>query len=228
MSRTSSSILAAALMLGLGAGTVGCLDVDARHTIYLEPDGSLISEIVGLNIRSDSADSRTRLKEEREFLDELRDGLYERELFPGRPTSVRTTIIRSERPYAVVMTGRYLRVDEFFAATFDEWLDAIVLEARLEYLGDETRMIVDLWTGEEDTEVEPDPAAPAGATEGENEAECSVPEPTDDSPRIILTEGRFVKAEGFEIDGDLAILLPEERVAVRNGLRRYSLTWTTE
>ena len=76
--------------------------------------------------------------------------------------------------------------------------------------------------GDEDTEQDPD------ATEEVEEDEDSDAEPPEDFIRVILTEGRFVEAEGFEIDGDLAIPLPEEYAPVKDGVRTYSLAWTTD
>lgn len=222
MIRVTSSNLVGVLILGASLGTTGCLEADIRHTIYLEPEGSVVSEIVGLNIRSDSEDRETRLRDEREFLDELGMGVYEETLFPSGATSIRTTLLRNERPYTVVMTGRYRHADEFFAGMFESWLDADETEARLDYLGDETRLVVSIRTEDEDSDG--DPCMLAGTGDGV----CSDPETLDDSTRIILTEGRFVEAVGFEIDRDVAIPLAEENVAVRHGVRSYSLTWTTE
>jgi len=130
--------------------------------------------------------------------------------------------VRNESPYTVVMIGRYRRAEEFFAGTLESWFEAEVVEARLDHLGYETRLVVVLWTDEQDTEQPPCVVGEA------TEDDCSERDELDDSVRIILTEGRFLEAEGFEIDGDVAIPLPEEYVAVRRGTRTWSLTWTTE
>lgn len=222
MTRRKSLILSAAFVLVACTGATGCLDAILQQTIYIEPDGSVTSEIVGLSIRSVAETREVRLREEREFLEELSTGVYEEELFPLGASSIRTTVVRNESPYTVVMTGRYRRADDFFAGTLETWFEAEAIEARLDHLGDETRLVVALRTDEEDTEQPPCVLGEA------TEHDCSEEDPFEDSIRIILTEGRFVEAEGFEIDGDVAIPLPEEFVAVRRGARTWSLTWTAE
>ncbi len=222
MTRRTTSVLAAALLLAASASVSGCLDGDIRQTIYLDPGGWLTSEIVALNIRSDCADPAARLAEEQEFLEDLRSGAYEEEWFPEGADSIEATILRSERPYTVVMTAHYERVEDFFEAALEEGSDTIEAEVWLEYLGSETRLVITVWDDEADAEECSDPCEQA------EEVECSDSEALDDSVQIILTEGRFVDAEGFKINGDLAIPLPDECTAAKHGVTTYSLTWTTE
>jgi hypothetical protein len=45
------------------------------------------------------------------------------------------------------------------------------------------------------------------------------------SHRIVLTEGRFLRAEGFAIQEDGAIAVPGAATTGEDGMTRASLTW---
>ena len=202
-------ILGAALAL-----TTACLNHNDRHTFYLDPDGSVTWTVVQEEIRSDAADKLDRIREEREFLEAVDGGRHPVAGAFGQlgALSVKTQLVRAERPYTVVTEARF----ESIARALDEFLNRLdlVAEARLEAEDDRMRLTFSYREGE-------------GQTDGSDDDELvesllGVHE----TYRFVLTEGKFLEAEGFRLEADDTAAVLLEVSEDDNGTATHSLTWS--
>jgi hypothetical protein len=204
--------IAGLLLLGC---VTGCLTDETSHTLYLHPDGSITVSILQLNIRSDGESAQARLKEENEFLMDARGNTHQaaKELLDLGAHSIRTTILREEQPYAVFTEGRVASIERLVS----------------EILGDESdgRVVVTFESSDSEASLsircERDPYSDDAATScDELHAAFS------DAP-LILTEGRFIRATGFEINdtGRRASMLSKEAFELNPEAQavQYSLVW---
>ena len=209
------------IVLILLAATVlaaGCLIMDTDHTLYLDPDGALTWSVLEKDVRSDEEDPGERLEEERAYLErawrnehEAAEGLY-----ALRPLGLETRVLRDRRPYTVLTTARFPSIDAVFQEMLD--LEGIPGRAVLEDEFGLRRFVVTIPLDDLDLEE----------NDEEAEGECETVLGFWDINRILLTEGEFVEAIGFEIDGDSAVLKEiDEETLERGGELTLSLTWTT-
>jgi len=197
-------ILAAAALLM----SAGCLRKEVTHTIYVSPAGVEWSSIEK-DVRSDDTDPAARMLEEQDYLLGARAGQHgiAKALRAIGATRVDTTILRRDRPFTVVTTGRF--------GDLGELARAMMAAARIRG----------------DASVERDGCtrtfrAWVDLESGSNEDAGALADLFGDSYRIALSDGRFVRAEGFEIEQDGAIALPAPPDAGEDGIVRVSLTWT--
>jgi hypothetical protein len=198
----------------------GCLVKETETTLYLDPGGSVTWLTLEKDIRSAEEDPEERLQEEQLFLETWARGEHETavEMAELGARSVDCQLVRAERPFMVVTTARFVAVDETLQRFF-EGLD-VRNEAKLERLPEGTRLTWTLWLDEDEA-----------ATFGSDDPPEL--EPEDSSLlRLVLTEGEFVDATGFEIgEGGTVATLPEtpEDLAVEeDGAVTLSLTWVAE
>jgi hypothetical protein len=194
----------------------GCILKDTTHTLLLEPGGAVTWVVVERNMRSDASTPAKRQAEETALLDGIQSGEHEvaRALCELGASSVDVRLVRDCRPYAVWTEARFVAVDAMLEA----------LLAELELPG-----TVELWREGElvHLELEASLQEDAATTTGDDGAVLSLVGDLE-SLEIILSEGHFVAAQGFEVAGDRAVPLPltEEQVKANGGRVSLSLTWT--
>ena len=94
-----------------------CLQKETRHTLYLEPDGSVTWIIDESDVRSDEEDQLARDREEAEFLALARSGRHPvaealREL---GAMGVYVSVQRADRPFSVSTEGRFVSIEHAVA-----------------------------------------------------------------------------------------------------------------
>jgi hypothetical protein len=201
----------------LSLAALGCIDEEALHTLYLQPDGALTWVAVETEVRSTLDDPEERRQEEREFLESARADRHPvaEALRSFGPARLETTILRERRPFHVVTEAELGPVAGFAREVL--WRLGVPGEAELVTTGSERRLEVTLWPDQADEDAV-----------GEDDPLLALFSDWDDY-RIVLTEGRFVAARGFEItdDGTVARPADEEEPAEGEPLV-FSLTWTLE
>lgn len=209
-----------------------CLLKDEQNTLYLSPDGSLEWVVLETNVRSDSQSLIEREREEQEFLEKALRGENEaalrmRALGGWR---VESQVLRAERPYDVITSARFDSIADLFRSASTE--EEVPSEIEMENDGEITRLILHFgpFPAEEDasndkSNVEQD-LSDEGSSEEQNVSE-GVPFEllVGEDLRIILTDGHFLDAEGFQVSasGDMATL-PDQAVAPGE-IVTLSLTW---
>lgn len=205
----------------LSLAALGCIDEETLHTLYLGPDGALTWVASERHVRSTLDDPRERRQEEREFLEAARtdhhpvaEGLQS--LGPAR---LETTILRDRRPFHVVTEAELGPVAGFAHEVL--WRLGVPGEAKLVTNGSQRSLKITLWPHEADEDAvdEDDPL-------------LTLLSDWDDY-RIVLAEGRFVAAQGFEIteDGTVARVVEAKEVEagpVGGEPLVLSLTWAVE
>lgn len=205
-----------ALMLTLAAALAACILKDTRHTLYLEPDGAVVWTVLEEDVRSDAEAPADREREECDWLAAAVAGDHDaaRGLawLGGSPSS---RVLRSERPFTVWTEARFGSLDELARRL----VDGLRLPAELEVAsgpeGGSLTLVLEL-----------------AAVDESAEAEEVLVDLLDDleSARLVLVEGRFTSAEGFELDDDARVARPlpppEELVEAKQGALRWSLEWT--
>lgn len=203
------------MLVGSGLLATGCLVDETTHGLYLQPDGGVSWTVRQQDVRSDSKERRT--EEEERFLANVRAERHAVALAFDLLAAqrVETLLVRDTRPYTVVTRARFARIDR----VLQNLLDGLCVHADVELQreGDEFRLSVD-YSPDVPDDCDSDQEEILGAL---------VEEP--EQFRFVLTEGRFVEAEGFEIakDGLLAKGLSPSEEEVENDpeTRSYSLTW---
>lgn len=205
----------------LSLAALGCIDEETLHTLYLQPDGALTWVAVETQVRSDLDDREKRQQEEREFLQSVRTERHPvaEALRSFGPTRLETTILRDRRPFHVVTEADLGPVTGFAREVL--WRLGVPGEAELVTSGDHRSLEITVWPdqADEDAADEDDPLCALFADW--------------DGYRIVLTEGRFVAAQGFEItdDGTVARVVEAkeaEEEPVGGEPLVLSLTWTVE
>jgi hypothetical protein len=190
---------------------------DTTHTFYIEPDGSITWIVLEKDVRSTERDRDERSSEEENYVSSARLGDHPvaQALEFLDPFSLESHVLRRERPYTVFTTARFESI-EVLARNL---LEGVAVPGRAE-----VRTKDGLYTfvltlpreveGEDDTDEE----SPLLALVEDLE-----------NYRIVLTNGRFVDAVGFELDSDGTMAVPVEIDDYGTGADLvYSLTWTTE
>ena len=196
-------------ILGLLSAT-GCLRKELTHTIYVSPSGVTWSAMEK-DVRSDDPDPTNRMLEEQDYIlgARARQHGIARALGTLGATRVNATILRSDRPFTVVTDGHFGDPAEVAAAMMT--LAHVRGDASIEREGCQKTLRV--WFDVESNTGEDQDALAELMREAT-------------SYRVVLTEGRFLRAEGFTIEEDGAIATPGAPVALDDGIVRASLTWT--
>jgi hypothetical protein len=190
----------------------GCLRKETRQTLYLSSSG-VVWSVLEQDVRSDEAAPDQRIAEEQDYFLSATAGTHPvaRALRRLGAQSVQTTWLRNERPFSVMTTAHFAGATQLAQAILH---DAQVRgDASLVRTGCQTTLTVSIDLG-------------------------SIGDATDDSAlrellmapadyRIVLTEGRFISADGFEIQDDGAVAIPDGKSA-KDGVLTLSLSWSDE
>ena len=166
------------------------------------------------DVRSDEKAAADRIREEHDYVLAARAGQHgvARAFRSLGAESVTTTWLRRERPYSVMTEARFADVRQLAMA--------ILRDAKAQ--GDVT-LVRDGCRTRFGVRVNLEPAADA----------------KDDSPldalltdletyRFVLTEGRFISADGFEILDEGSIAVPDKKKTAADGILTLALAWADE
>lgn len=191
----------------------GCLRKDVRQTVYLSPSG-VVWSVIEANVRSDEEADGKRMAEEQEYFLAASAGRHPVAQAFRRlgAQSVQATWLRRERPYSVMTEARFADVRQLaLAVLHDAQAQGDVSLVRS---GCQTTFTVRVDLG----------SAPDGnADSALNELLTGL-----DTYRFVLTEGRFVSADGFEILEDGAIAIPDTKKTADGGILTLRLAWADE
>jgi hypothetical protein len=190
----------------------GCLRKEVTQTVYLGPSG-VVWSVIERDVRSDEKAPADRIREEQAyFLAASAEKHGVAEAFRGLGAqSVTTTWLRRERPYSVMTEARFPDVRQLAMAILrDAQAHGDVSLVRE---GCQTRFTVRV-----DVESAPD--------SGDSALDALL---TDlETYRFVLTEGRFISADGFEILEDGSIAVPDKKKTPTDGVLTLSLSWADE
>ena len=221
--RTTRRALAITIFCTLVLAVTACIQGERNHTLYLEPDGSVTWVVTETLLRSDEGDLEARREEERKLLQEVRYQEHEvaRALRRLAPETLEVTWLRRERPWSLETRGRFPEPDRAFRRLLDGLdLPGIVALTTLDGEGREFELRIDL------VDAEARDSSP-----GDDGAEL-LPLLDGEAWRVVLTRGRFVTAEGFDLSPDLTVATLRERdpeeEATPTGELVYRLAWDPE
>jgi hypothetical protein len=201
-------------MLALGVATMsGCLRREVRQTLYLAPSGVAWTVIESL-VRSDEATPVERLAEEHDFFLAASTGAHPVAQAFRRlgAQAVQTTWLRRDRPYSVATEARFGDLRELTLAILR---DAHVAgDVSLERNGCRTSFAVH--------------ADVASASEAPDADALDALVTDLDTYRFVLTEGRFVAANGFQITDDGTTAIPDQSKMADGGHLTVGLAWADE
>ena len=206
---TVSRLVAAGALLA----SAGCLQKQITHTLYLSPAGDVVWSTLEKDVRSDEGDGSRRAAEENQYVASVAGGQHSiaaaLAALGGNPLG--TTWVRRERPYSVLIEARFAGIRELAEAIL--WDAGLSGDAAIETAGCETRLTVRVNVTD------------SGTSEGDTATSALVEEL--DRYRIVMTEGRFVFADGFVLDGDGVVATPDKGKEPRDGLLTLVLVWST-
>jgi hypothetical protein len=208
--RALSKVYGIVALLGL-VGSSACLRKDLTHSIYLSPSGVTWSAMER-DVRSDHVDPGIRSLEEQDYMLNVRADQHgiARALRSLNATRVVTTVLRRDRPFTVATDGRFVDL-------------ASLAQAMLKAAGVRGDASVERKGCEQTFRAWIDVASNTG--EGSEALAELMSEAT--SYRVVLTEGRFLRAEGFDIQEDGTLAIPGTATTPDDeGIVRASLTWS--
>jgi hypothetical protein len=197
----------------MAAACSGCLRKEVTQTIYVAPSGVVWSAIER-DVRSDEKAPADRIREEHDYFLAASAGRHPMaEAFRRLGAqSVTTTWLRRERPYSVMTEARFGDVRQLATAILRD------AQARGDVTlvrdGCQTRFGVRV-----DLDSAPDSSGDSALDELLTDLETY---------RFVLTEGHFVSADGFEIDEDGAIAVPDKTKTATDGILTLALVWADE
>jgi hypothetical protein len=164
----------------------GCLRKETSQVLYMAPDGGVVWTVTETDVYSDLADPAARWTEEEAYLVAARNSEHPMALGllalgPDKP--VRTVVVRSGRPITVVTEATFDTIERAMTRLFLE--NGMTADARVEWEGRRATLTVRLHFSTH--------------TERESPASVLLEEP--ETMAWVLTGGRFVEAQGFDLDG---------------------------
>ena len=188
----------------------GCLQKEVGQTIYLSPSGAVWT-VIERDVRSDETEPASRIREEQDYALAARAGQHgvARAFRSLGAQSVTTTWLRRERPYSVMTEARFGDVRQLAMAL----LRGAKIQGEVTLVREGCRTKFGVRVNLE-----------------------SAPEPDGDSPldellaelehyRVVLSEGRFISADGFEILGEGSIAVPDKNKTATDGILSLALVW---
>lgn len=182
----------AVMTMAAAVWTAGCLQKEASHTLYISPGDDVVWVAVEADVRSDAADEIERFGEERDFLAAAAEGRHPvaKALAALAPEAVvRTQILRDERPFRVQTDVPAGPVDRVLRRLFE--LSGVPAAVRLTRDGARVSLAVQFDFSKAASDVN----HPVSVLMEEFE-----------SYRLVLTDGRFVAADGWDFSRDVALL----------------------
>ena len=194
------------------AACSGCLVKEVRHTVYLGASGAVWS-VIEKDVRSDEKVAADRIREEHDYLLAARAGQHgvAQALRGMGAESVTTTWLRRDRPYSVMTEARFADVRQLTMAILRE--AQAQGDVTLVRDGCRTRFGVCLNLEQSGSKAD----SPLEALMDDLE-----------TYRLVLTEGRFISADGFEILDGGSIAVPDKKKAPVDGILTLALTWADE
>ena len=191
----------------------GCLRKEVAETIYISPSG-VVWTVVERDVRSDKEAPKDRTLEERDYVlaaDTETHGVAQAFRQLGA-LSITTTWLRRERPYSVMTEARFGDLRQMAMAILRD------TDARGEatLVRDGCRTIFNLRT-----HLDGSPESGSGPAIDELVTDLS-------SYRFVLTEGRFVSADGLTILDEGAVAVPDPKKTAVDGLLTLALAWADE
>lgn len=197
----------------------GCLQKETSQVLYLSPDGAVVWTVTESDVYSDADDPAARWTEEQAYLVAARNSEHPMALgllALGPDTPVRTVVVRADRPFTVVTEATFDAIERAMKRLFME--NGLEADVRLERDLHQTTLRVRL-----DFSRTTERESPASALLEEFETMA-----------WVLTGGRFVEAEGFDLVGarkatlSKAWLEAAEQAADAEGTTHLVLTWTID
>ncbi len=195
MTRPITTALLGLCMLVLS----GCLLEDTRHTLFIEPDGGVTWRVVRDLIRSDKDDIADRYDEEAGLLAAVDGGEegWSETLSEWGAKEVHAELLRTERPYTVVVRARFPHVEDLLTGLLEDADDE--LRFSFEEQGSLRTLRILPPPSDDDEPEAADPPHPEDAADPVSEL------------RLVLTQGRFIDAQGFALSEDGAVAVPLEQ-----------------
>jgi hypothetical protein len=200
-----------ALLVVLGMlPAVGCIQEEVTQTLYLSSSG-VVWSVLEKDVRSDENDLAKRISEEQNFFLAANAGAHgvAKAMQELGAQSVKTTWLRRERPYSVMTEGRFSDIRQLATAFLRD--SEAQGDVSLERTGCQTRLSVrvDLRSSSE---------SPKDSALGELMTDLK-------TYRIVLTEGRFISADGFDISDEGMVAVPDAKKKADDGMLTLSLVW---
>lgn len=200
------------LVVLAGVLSAGCLQKEVTHTIYLSASGAAWS-VIEKDVRSDEQVPERRIAEEHDYVLAARAGRHPvaQAFRLLGAQAVTTTWLREGRPYTVLTEARFSSLEQLFKSVLrDAQMHGEVAAVTT---GCDTRLTVRV-----DLSVEP---------RAEDSALDALIGDAGDY-RLVLTEGRFVSADGFTISGDGMVAVPDAGKAPEGEVLTLGLAWKSE
>jgi hypothetical protein len=200
--------------------SLACLEIQGSHTLYLSADGTVVWSVLEQGIRFDGPTLEARHEKEEGFLDRVSgsEHIAARALEVLYPSSLTTRVLREETPQTILTEAHFPGIDRVFQNLFTFYELPSTVELRIE----EERAYLEIrfWMNTEESEKDDE------KTEYDSFllallVEC----------RIVLTEGKFIEARGFEIIEGGRVAKPTKidtgEAEENNTPIELFLTWTT-
>lgn len=191
--------------------SLACLEIQGSHTLYLSADGTVIWSVLEQGIR---------VEQEEDFLDRVSgsEHIAARALEVLYPSSLTTRVLREESPQAILTEAHYPGIDRVFQNLFTFYELPAYVELRIEE--ERAHLEIRFWMNTDESEEE-DPNDAYDVFLLALFVEC----------RIVLTEGEFIEARGFEIIEGGKVAKPTDidtdEAEENNTPVELFLTWTT-
>jgi hypothetical protein len=195
-----------------GVLSTGCLRKDVTHTIYVSL-GSAVWSVIEKDIRSDEKAPAARSAEEHDYSLAAAAGQHAVAQAFRRLSAqaVTTTWLRRDRPYTVITEARFSSLEQLFKAILREIrIGGDVTSVRTRS-GCGTRLTITA-----DLSGEP-------ASDADSGLDGLIADLGD--YRIVLSEGRFVAADGFKILDDGSIAVPDPSKTMDGDVLSVTLEW---
>lgn len=204
---------AISLVVLAGVLSTGCLQKEVTHTIYLSPWAATWS-VIEKDVRSDDKAPAGRIAEEHDYFLAAAAGQHPvaQALRHLGAQTVATTWLRRERPYTVMTEARFASLEQLFEAVLrDAHIRGDVSAVRTA-CGTRLTLKADLSGGP--------------STDTDSAVDALIGDL--DDYRIVLTEGRFVAADGFRIVNEGMVAVPDAGKAPEGEILTLGLEWTSE
>jgi hypothetical protein len=212
------------MVVAMTALTAGCFEIPGKHVLYLEPDGAVTWTVLEEEIRFDAESRKARLRQEEDFLDLVAAGEHPAAVALSAlyPASVSSRVLREETPQTVWTEASFPGIDLVYRNLFQLMGMPAIVDLELEK--DRARLVITAWPGAEDEHES------GGDSDEFEDGSLDMLLALFLKCRIVLTEGKFVSAEGFEIVDDGIAVEPIDvdtaEAEENNTPVTLALTWT--